>query len=76
MQYRIKRAGREFVVYAGDSQILRCATRKEARQVVRSVQDPSEAEHWFRMRKRNAIDLGWLFGGILIVAMVLLYVYR
>lgn len=28
--YKIKRAGREFVVYVGDSQILKCATRREA----------------------------------------------
>jgi hypothetical protein len=33
-KYKIKRAGREFVVYSGDSQILKCATRHEARKAI------------------------------------------
>ncbi len=37
--YRIKRTGREFVVYAGENQVLKCATRREAMQVIRSVRD-------------------------------------
>jgi hypothetical protein len=32
--YKIKRAGREFVVYVGDSQILKCATRREAENAI------------------------------------------
>jgi hypothetical protein len=33
-KYKIKRAGREFVVYSGDSQILKCATRQEAKKAI------------------------------------------
>lgn len=33
-KYKIKRAGREFVVYSGDSEILKCATRHEARKAI------------------------------------------
>ncbi len=32
--YKIKRAGSEFVVYVGDSKILKCATRREAKNAI------------------------------------------
>lgn len=35
--YKIKRAGREFVVYVGDSRILKCASRREAENAIRNA---------------------------------------
>lgn len=44
--YKIKRAGREFVVYVGDSQILKCASRREAENAIRNANgEPSR--RWY-----------------------------
>jgi hypothetical protein len=41
--YKIKRAGREFVVYFGDSEILKCASRQEAKKAIISANGESLA---------------------------------
>lgn len=44
--YKIKRAGREFVVLVGDSQILKCATRREAMNAILAAKgEPSR--RWY-----------------------------
>lgn len=44
--YKIKRAGSEFVVYVGDSQILKCATRREAKNAILSALGES-SRRWY-----------------------------
>jgi hypothetical protein len=43
--YKIKRAGREFVVYVGDSRILKCASRREAENAIRNARGET-ARRW------------------------------
>jgi hypothetical protein len=58
-KYKIKRAGREFVVYAGDDQVLRCASRSEAESAVASA--TGKSPYWFQKRRT---DLPWLVAAI------------
>ncbi|WP_424630157.1 hypothetical protein [Bradyrhizobium sp. SYSU BS000235] len=44
--YKIKRAGNEFVVYVGDSQVLKCASRREAEHAIRNASGDA-ARRWY-----------------------------
>ncbi|MEH2511243.1 type VI protein secretion system component VasF [Nitrobacteraceae bacterium AZCC 1564] len=71
--YKIKRAGREFVVYVGDSEILKCATKREAQKAI------SYAWHGptgHSMTKKQSVSFGWILGGVLVLALALLYTYH
>jgi hypothetical protein len=67
-KYKIKRAGREFVVYVGDDQVLRCATRREAKSVIASA--TGKSPHWFQKRRT---DLTWLVAAIVLTTLVVVY---
>jgi hypothetical protein len=54
--YKIKRAGREFVVYVGDSQILKCATRREAMSAIRAAKGEPERRWYVPLRLDRALS--------------------
>lgn len=54
--YKIKRAGREFVVYVGDSQILKCATRREAMNAIRAAKGEPERPWYVSLSLDHALS--------------------